>query len=148
MLNPFDLKSALLAKHAQHVVLIHFPIGLYLAGTFFDLCARLVRKNSLGEVTRWNILAAAIVSLPTAVTGLLAWRWALEGQTLKGLLKLHLILACAVIVGTWATVWLRSRSKTGAGGAGFPSLLILECSVSLLIGLTAHIGGFLSGVNI
>lgn len=24
-MNPFDLKAALLAKHAQHVVLVHFP---------------------------------------------------------------------------------------------------------------------------
>jgi len=29
-LNPFDLKTVLLAKHAQHVVLIHFPIELFL----------------------------------------------------------------------------------------------------------------------
>ena len=36
MLNPFDLKAALLAKHAQHVVLIHFPIALYLSGPLFD----------------------------------------------------------------------------------------------------------------
>jgi hypothetical protein len=27
-LNPFDLKAALLAKRAQQVVLIHFPIAL------------------------------------------------------------------------------------------------------------------------
>ncbi len=27
MINPFDLKTALLAKHAQHVVLVHFPIA-------------------------------------------------------------------------------------------------------------------------
>jgi hypothetical protein len=27
--NPFDLKTVLLAKHAQHVVLIHFPIALF-----------------------------------------------------------------------------------------------------------------------
>ena len=27
--NPFDIKQALLAKHAQHVVLIHFPIALF-----------------------------------------------------------------------------------------------------------------------
>ena len=30
-INPFDLKSALLAKHAQHVVLVHFPIALSIA---------------------------------------------------------------------------------------------------------------------
>ena len=30
MLKPFDLKAALLAKHAQHVGLIRFLIALYL----------------------------------------------------------------------------------------------------------------------
>jgi hypothetical protein len=29
-MNPFDLKSVLLARHAQYVVLIHFPIALFL----------------------------------------------------------------------------------------------------------------------
>jgi hypothetical protein len=32
MLSPFDPKTVLLAKHAQHVVLIHFPIALFLVG--------------------------------------------------------------------------------------------------------------------
>jgi len=31
-LHPFDIKAALLSKHAQHVVLIHFPIALFIAG--------------------------------------------------------------------------------------------------------------------
>jgi hypothetical protein len=30
MVTPFYFKTVLLAKHAQHVVLIHFPIGLLL----------------------------------------------------------------------------------------------------------------------
>jgi hypothetical protein len=29
--NPFDLRTVVLAKHAQHVVLIHFPIALFIA---------------------------------------------------------------------------------------------------------------------
>jgi hypothetical protein len=29
--NPFDLRTLLFAKHAQHVVLIHFPIALFIA---------------------------------------------------------------------------------------------------------------------
>jgi uncharacterized membrane protein len=29
--NPFDARTVLLAKHAQHVVLIHFPIALFTA---------------------------------------------------------------------------------------------------------------------
>jgi uncharacterized membrane protein len=39
MVNPFDLKAALLAKHAQHVVLIHFPVALFITGVAFDLVA-------------------------------------------------------------------------------------------------------------
>ena len=148
MLNPFDLKSALLAKHAQHVVLIHFPIGLYLAGTFFELCAGIFRKHRLGEVARWNFVAAAVTSLPTAATGLLAWRWALEGQPLKGLLRLHLIFAVVAIVGIWTTVWLRSRLNRSEKQADSRLLLFFEFGVSLLIAISAHIGGFLSGVNI
>jgi uncharacterized membrane protein len=30
-MNRFDLKAALLARHAQHVVLIHFPIALFIS---------------------------------------------------------------------------------------------------------------------
>jgi uncharacterized membrane protein len=39
MVNPFDLKTALLAKPAQHVVLIHFPIALFVSAVAFDLIA-------------------------------------------------------------------------------------------------------------
>jgi uncharacterized membrane protein len=39
-LHPFDIKAALLAKHAQHVVLIHFPIALFIAGVPFDFTAQ------------------------------------------------------------------------------------------------------------
>ncbi|PYL31840.1 MAG: hypothetical protein DMF39_01275 [Verrucomicrobia bacterium] len=29
--NPFDLRAALLAAHAQHPVIVHFPIALFIA---------------------------------------------------------------------------------------------------------------------
>ena len=38
-MNPFDLKAALLAKHAQHPVIIHFPIALFIISVAFDLLA-------------------------------------------------------------------------------------------------------------
>ncbi len=34
-MNPFSIREALLAKHAQHVVLIHFPIAMFAAGVAF-----------------------------------------------------------------------------------------------------------------
>src|SRR5690242_16925996 len=89
-MNPFDLKSALLAKHAQHVVLIHFPIALFMAGTGFDLLARwskqTVNRATMMAAARINILAAAIFVVPTVVTGILAWQLQLEAEKLQGLL--------------------------------------------------------------
>ena len=34
--NPFDIRTVLLASHAQHVVLIHFPIALFIMAVAFD----------------------------------------------------------------------------------------------------------------
>jgi len=47
MVNPFDLRTILLAKHAQHVVLIHFPIALFITGVAFDLLSRGKRDSQL-----------------------------------------------------------------------------------------------------
>lgn len=151
MVNPFDPKTVLLAKHAQHVVLIHFPIALYLSGTLFDLAARVFRKPNFScnfsEVARWNFLFAAVMSIPAALTGIIAWQWALEGQHLKGILRLHLILGCVVICALWLTVFLRSRLKSQTAAARSIAILGLEFMVCALVSLTAHVGGFLSGVN-
>ena len=86
MLNPFDLKAALAAKHAQHVVLIHFPIALFIAGAAFDFLAHWTKKQGLAAAAYCNFLVAAVASVPTMITGLLAWQWQLEGQRLKGTL--------------------------------------------------------------
>ena len=59
-MNPFDLKAALLAKHAQHPVIIHFPIALFIISVAFDLLA-------------------AVLTAPVAIaSGLTAWQWRLE----------------------------------------------------------------------
>ncbi len=42
-MSPLDIRSAILAKHAQHVVLIHFPIALFLTGVACDCGGRSVR---------------------------------------------------------------------------------------------------------
>jgi plastocyanin len=42
--NPFDIRAALLAKHAQHGVLTHFPIALFIAGVAFDFLAEWTRR--------------------------------------------------------------------------------------------------------
>src|ERR1700735_2099017 len=105
MVNPFDLKTTLLAKHAQHVVLIHFPIALFITAVAFDVIAQWTKQRGLAAAAYYNLLAAAISTLPVLATGLLAWKFQLEGKKLKGILLLHLVLACFSSVMIWLVWW-------------------------------------------
>ena len=84
MVNPFDLKTALLAKHAQHVVMIHFPIALFITAVAFDLVGQWTKRRRLADAAYYNLLVSAISTLPVLGTGILAWQFQLEGQELKG----------------------------------------------------------------
>jgi uncharacterized membrane protein len=146
MVNPFDLKTALLAKHAQHVVLIHFPIALFLAAVAFDLIALWTKRRGLADAAYFNLLAAAISTLPVLSTGLLAWHFQLEGQKVKGVLLLHLVLACASSAMIWLVWWVHFRARRRS--VFLPNYrLALEILGVVLVALTGHLGGFLSGIN-
>jgi uncharacterized membrane protein len=146
MVNPFDLKTAFLAKHAQHVVLIHFPIALFIAAVAFDLMAQWTKRRGLADSAYYNLLAAAMSTLPVLATGILAWQFQLEGQKLKGLLLLHLVLACISIVMIWLIWWLHFRARRRA--EALPSYrMAIEFIAVGIVALTGHLGGFLSGVN-
>ena len=144
--NPFDIKTILLAKHAQHVVLIHFPIALFIAGVAFDLVAQWKKRLGLADAAYYNLLLAALSTVPVVATGILAWQFALEGQKLKGILLLHLVLACTSTVMICLVWWVHFRVRRR--GEGLPSYRIpLELLAVAVISLTGHLGGFLSGVN-
>ena len=146
-MNPFDLRAALLAKHAQHVVLIHFPIALFIAGVIFDFLAQKAKWRALAEVAYFNLLGAAISVVPVIATGLLAWHFQLEGQKLKGILLLHLILGSTSAVLIWVAWALHARSRSKLPGSHPVFRLSLEILAVAIVALTGHLGGFLSGVN-
>jgi uncharacterized membrane protein len=147
MINPFDLKTAILAKHAQHVVLIHFPIALFIAAVVFDLVAQWSKRRSLADAAYYNLLVAAISTVPVLATGLLAWQFQLEGQKLKGILLLHLVLACISTVMIWLVWWVHFRARRRT--VSLPSYrLAVEVLAVAVVAVTGHLGGFLSGVNL
>jgi hypothetical protein len=80
-------------------------------------------------------------------TGLAAWQWALEGQKLKGILLMHLVFGCLSSVLIWFVFWIHFRVRRH-GGESLPKYrLPIEAVVVFVVGLTGHLGGFLSGVN-
>lgn len=146
-LSPFDIKSVLLAKHAQHVVLIHFPIALFIIGVLFDSIAQWKKQATLRAAAYYNLLVAALSTIPVLASGILAWRLQLEGARLKGNLLLHLVLGIASSLLIWLTWGLHYRARRH-GDRPLPLYrLPLEFLGVVLVALTGHLGGFLSGVN-
>jgi len=149
MTNPFDPRTVLLAKHAQHVVLVHFPIALFLTGTLFDLAAKQTKRAALSQAAQVNIVAAAVFAIPTLVTGILAWRWQLDGTKLRGILLLHAVLGGTAAILICGFAWLRNRKRADSNaGAELPGyLLALELLTALCLAAAAHVGGVVSGIT-
>jgi uncharacterized membrane protein len=145
--NPFDVRTVVLARHAQHVVLIHFPIALFTAAVGFDYLAQWTKNRTLAAAAYFNLLVAAVSTVPVVATGLIAWQWALEGQKLKGILLMHLVTGCVSSVLIWLVFWIHFHARRRPEES-LPSYRIpVEALAVLLVGLTGHLGGFLSGVN-
>ena len=146
-MHPFDLKTIVFAKHAQHVVLIHFPIALFIVGVAFDFLAAWRKQRLLAAAAYYNFFAAALTTIPVLITGILAWQWQLKGQRLKGILLMHLVAGCVSSALIWL-VWLLHRRVQRVDGGSLPGYrLPLEAVAVALVMLTGHLGGFLSGVN-
>ena len=146
-MNPFDPRTVVFANHAQHVVLVHFPIALFIAAVAFDALARWKRSQALATAAYFNLLLAALSSIPVVATGLVAWRWALEGQALKGILLMHLVLGCASTGLIWLVCWMHWRMRWNPGSRWRLYRWPTQALAVLVVGLTGHLGGFLSGVN-
>jgi uncharacterized membrane protein len=144
--NPFDVRAWLLAPHAQHPVIVHFPIALFIMSAVFEALAIWRKQPLFASVAYYNLLAAAI-SIPFTIgTGLAAWQWQLEGATLKGNLRLHLIFALTTATIILALFWKRFRLRSKSEKPG-PAYFALMAFGLLMITLTGHLGGILSGVE-
>jgi uncharacterized membrane protein len=146
--NPFDIRTVVQAKHAQHVVLIHFPIALFIAGVAFDFIAQWTKRAAYAAAAYFNFTFAALSTIPVVITGILAWQWALEGQRVKGILLQHLVLGGVSSALLWIVFWLHYRARQKPDVAISGVRIALELFGVLLVSLTGHLGGFLSGVNL
>lgn len=146
-MSPFSVREALLAKHAQHVVLVHFPIALFTAGAAFDFVAYWWKKSSFAAAAYYNIVGAAVSAPLVVATGLLAWKFQLESEKLKGTLLLHLLFGIAAAALIWLVWFLHFRARQSA--AKVPPLyrLAAELLAVGVVAMTGHLGGFVSGVN-
>jgi uncharacterized membrane protein len=147
VVNPFDWRTVVLAKHAQHVALNHFPIALFIAGVAFDWLAARTKRETFATAAYFNLTAAAAFVFPVLLSGVIAWQWQLEGQRVKGILLYHLVFATASALMILLSWWIHFRARRGEP-VSLPGWRIpLEILGVLLVMVTGHLGGFLSGVN-
>ena len=142
-----DVRTMLLERHAQHVVLIHFPIALFMIGVVFDLFSRGKRDSQFARAAYLNLSVAALTILPAIITGLLAWQLAFGGTPLDGMILFHLLAASfagLLVVASWWIHWQRRRSELLSF---FRYRIPIEILGILVIAVAAHTGGFVSGVN-
>ena len=69
------------------------------------------------------------------------------GQRLKGNLLMHLVQGCASSVLIRFVLWIHWRVRRHPEESLPKYRLPIEAVAVLLVGLTGHLGGFLSGVN-
>jgi len=143
MENPFDPRTVLFAKHAQHVVLVHFPIGLCLTSVIFEVLGKWRSNDKLISASYYNQLAAAVASVPVVITGILAWRFQLEGAHLKGNLLMHLIFGWLSSLLMWSVLLLYRKTESRWVKIRYG----VQVVTAIVISVTGHLGGFVSGVN-
>src|SRR5438105_15340731 len=146
-MNPFDLKAALLARHAQHPVIIHFPIALFIISVAFDLLAMWRSNPTMLRAAYYNLVAAELTAPVAIDSGLTALQWQLEGAKLKGNLLLHLTFALSASGMIWLLcAWRFRRRKLPKRTPGIVYIFLALATV-LLIALAGHLGGIVSGVE-
>ena len=146
-MSPFDLQAALLSKHAQHPVIIHFPIALFIISVVFDLLAIWKKNPVLAKAAYYNLLGAALTAPVAIASGLTAWQWQLEGSKLKGNLLLHLFFALGASGMIWLlSAWRIYQRKLPQRTPGL-TYIVLALATVLLIAIAGHLGGFVSGVE-
>ena len=133
------------------MVLIHFPIALFIVGVAFDFLALwrpfAKHRQTLTMAAYYNLMVAALSVVPVVATGLLAWQFQLDGASLKGNLRLHLLLGIASSLLIWLVWWVHFRVYRNPQYALPRYRLPIELFSVGVIALTGHVGGFLSGVN-
>ncbi len=145
-LSPFDVKTALLARSAQHPVIVHFPIALFMVSLLLDFIGTWRKNETLRTTAHINLILAAFGALLAVISGLIAWQLLYHGAELKGNLRLHLILGI-VTSGLLFALWsIRSRLMKRPTSVITRTYFVLGLIAFILIALTGHLGGILSGV--
>ena len=155
--DPFKPKH--LISPNMHVILVHFPLGMFVFGLFLEVFSFLWRRSSVRVAARWMILLGGLFAVPAALSGIDAYADVRENTThvvktdegtmkLPGLsdqqwhyLQKHILLAGigAALAALGVTVAL-GLSDHWRRKLHIPLLIVLIAAATLLT-FGSHFGG-------
>jgi uncharacterized membrane protein len=128
-----------------HGAAAHFPIVGMILSFLFDMGAIVFKRPNWRHVGFWTLIAAAVVSLPTVLSGLSAeygWFGVEKWQADHLILHRNLALAgsgAAIVLALW-----RSARKDALKGAEWIAYLVLLTIATGLIGFTGFYGAYVA----
>jgi uncharacterized membrane protein len=128
-----------------HGATSHFPIAGMILAFLFDFGSVIFRRPSWRCVGFWTLIAAAVVSVPTVLSGLSAqYGWFGIEKWQADHLVLHRNLAlfgagAAIVLALWRTV----RKDDLKGGEWIAYLALLAVATGL-IGFTGYYGAYVA----
>jgi uncharacterized membrane protein len=152
----------------MHVIMVHFPLGIFVFGLFLETFSFLWRRSSVLVAARWMVLFGGLLAVPAAVSGIDALKDVsdqigkldalreVSGQpgvsdTAWAMLHRHILLASwgAGVAALTTTIAL-GLSDRWRRRLYYPLLLCLIAGATLM-GTGAHFGGegvYLRGVAV
>ena len=154
-----EIVSRHLISPNLHVILVHFPLGIFTFGLFLEVVGLLLwRRSSARLAAQWMILFGGLLAVPAALTGLDAIADATgEGTRIseKGfeLVHKHLVLASvgAGLAALAVTIGLALPERQRRRILIYAPLLVILISAAVLMTFGSHFGGegiYLQGVAV
>ena len=123
-----------------HVILIHYPLGVFMLGVMLELGGFLWRRSSVRVAARWMILLGGLASLPAATSGIFALSDVATHQDMtkdrEHFLRLHTILqSCASLLAVFTVVFgLAASNHMRRRAQPVLMLLLLLCAGGMVVG--------------
>ena len=76
-----------------------------------DLVGQSSKRKGLADAAYYNLLLAAISTIPVLATGILSWQFKFEGEKLQGILLLHVVLGTISTLMIWMVWWVNRQSR-------------------------------------
>ena len=141
-----------------HMMIMHFPIALFIVGYFFEIASYILNSQKLNEYAIYNTGIGVLFGIPTIITGLLSDWFVNEGEWSIGLgfisnklfwkvniLNNHGIymILCIVLFSIVFAIKIKNRKSYQPNRFVEIFLFVLQSMCILLLIYGSHLGSLL-----